>query len=292
MSIEQILDDTKSELSVADQQTFLHRYNYFEGLVQNARAWSFAEVKKQLNSKTPEFKEAITRFQLFYGLPATGIMDEETQRWMTRPRCACPDFQPEVPDNAEKAVAKWPIDQMNGVTYACKLDQLNLGITESTRIFKLAGEAWNKVCGIGLKFSTNYGSANINAEDARIDNKWSILAWSELSTGRADARLQQRYDTMEQWDFDFLLAVAIHEIGHALGWHHLNRRDSILFPSWQRHITEPQPVDIERAVKDYGRPEGGDPDDPQPPPSDRLTRLELRVDNLEKLMKLILQGMS
>jgi hypothetical protein len=288
MTIEQILDDTKVELSHTDQLSYLHRYNYFEGLVENARSWSFKEVKKSISPKTPEYSEALTRFQLFFGLEPTGEMNDETQKAMMEPRCSCPDMLPK--EGVEAARAFWPIDKMNGVTYSCNLDQLNLGKSEATRIYKLAGEAWNKVCGIGLKFSTDYGHANINAEDARIDSRWNILAWSQLPTGRIDDKCQQRFDTMENWYFEFLLAVAIHELGHALGWGHLNNRQSILFPSWQRDIVEPQPVDIKRAVEAYGRPNDV-PDEPDEP-VDRLTKLERRVSDLEKLFKLILENLT
>lgn len=289
MSVEQILDGTKSELSVNDHLTFLHRYNYFEGLVDDARELSIAQVKKDFGKKTPEYKEAVTRFQLFYNLDPTGEVDDLTQRAMLEPRCGCPDILPGT--EAAKQDSSWPTDSMEAVTASCNFNQLNLGKAESTRIYKLALKAWNKVCNSKLKYVDNFGTANINAGDGPIDSRWNVLAWSYLPNGNPNDRLEQKYDSYENWFFDFLLAVATHEIGHALGWHHLNNRQSILFPSWQKEIVEPQPVDIKRGVETYGPPisSPGDDDDE---PVDRIGRLENRVEDLEMLMKLILKGMK
>jgi len=263
VSIEQIIKETDAEISLFNMIRFLYRYGYFNGIIDGLKNKSFEDVVAFIRKQMPEFKEAIKRFQDFYSLTVDADPGPQTQRAMMEPRCGCPDIIPAGAEGAGKC--RWPIEKMNGVSYSCNFDELNLSTAEATRIFQRAADEWNKVCNIGLTFSNRYGTANINAETARIDQRGGTLAWSYLPCQNSpNQQLQQRYDTRENWSELFLLGVAVHELGHALGWNHANTRESILWPSYQRGIYVPQKFDIARAVNYYGEPQGK-PDEPTEP---------------------------
>lgn len=268
MSIEQIIKETDAEVSLFDMVRFLYRYGYFNGIIDDLKNKSFKDFADSIRAKMPEFKEAIKRFQEFYDLAVDEDPGPQTQRAMMKPRCGCPDI---IPPGAEGAGrCRWPIEKMNGVSYSCQFDELNISTAEATKIFQDAANEWNKVCGINLKFVNQYGSANINAETARIDSRGGTLAWSYLPCANSpNQKLQQRYDTREVWNYKFLLGVAVHEMGHALGWHHADTRASVMWPSYQQGIHVPQKFDIARAVDYYGEPkQQPKPEPPIPGPVD------------------------
>lgn len=290
MSVEQIIKETDAEVSLFDMVRFLYRYGYFNGIIDGLKSKSFDDVVKFVRKQMPEFKEGIKRFQSFYNLTVDADPGPQTQRAMMEPRCGCPDI---IPEGAEAAGrCRWPIEKMQGVSYSCNFDELNISTAEATKIFQDAAEAWNKVCNIQLRYVNQYGSANINAETARIDSRGGTLAWSYLPCqNSATQRLQQRYDTRENWNYRFLLAVAIHELGHALGWNHANTRASILWPSYQSNIWEPQKFDIARAEDTYGKPiipepkPDPKPDDPNVPSAEGI--INFRINGRTFPMKLV-----
>lgn len=130
-----------------------------------------------------------------------------------------------------------------------------------------AWRQWADVCGIEPVRLQQAAGANVLARAGRIGFRGGVLAWSQIPCGSVSERAQmaQKYDTAERWSPTFLLAVACHECGHALGLSHLGR-GNLMYRSITR-ITKPQPGDIAAVVARYGPPRSQpEPPAPQPPP--------------------------
>ena len=119
----------------------------------------------------------------------------------------------------------------------------------------------------------------------RIDGSGQVLAWSEFPAGTRS--VTQKYDTSERfvvaesptWPQIDLLAVACHEIGHALGLDHDREGSgSLMEPVYKPGRRVPQQRDIMRIQALYGIP-----DEPKPNP-ERIARLMRIYDQHGDLM--------
>ena len=118
--------------------------------------------------------------------------------------------------------------------------------------------SWQAVCDLSFAEAGN-SSPDIIITTGRIDRSGGVLAWSELPDG-SDRQLQQKYDTSESFVIAMspprgkidLLAVATHEIGHALGLEHAaNGSPDLMAPIYQPGRRTPQPGDVARIQKLY-----------------------------------------
>lgn len=196
-------------------------------------------------------------YQEWYGLKPDGIVGPITSTIMAEPRCGVPDF-------AGVEEAQWPRNCMV-VTVSYDFDSINSNLAADA--WKMALDKWNEVCGITLDLLA-LGSARgqIWATDGPLPG--STLAWSFLANDSCNASLEQRYDTTIRYTIEFLAKIIFHEIGHACGLGHSNRRDDIMFPSigpapWSSY---PSQNDIRRMIQRYG--EAAPPPPPPPPDPD------------------------
>lgn len=127
--------------------------------------------------------------------------------------------------------------------------------------YREALRVWNSVCNVGLQWTDDFSAANIWADCRRIDGSSGTLAWSYLiqcgSNSTVDTQLEQRYDNGERWTRDWLLEVALHELGHALGLDHINNQNALMNPtSAGGRILVPTRYELEIMVPLYGEPVG------------------------------------
>lgn len=132
--------------------------------------------------------------------------------------------------------------------------------------FKEAFISWQNVCGLVFE-EISSGQPDIVITTGRIDRQFQVLAWSELPDG-SDRPLTQKYDTSEPWVIAVnppssridLVAVACHEIGHAIGLDHSRPgTGDLLEPTYAAGRRVPQRGDIERVLSLYGPPTGSPP---------------------------------
>ena len=188
---------------------------------------------------------SLADYQKWYGLRDDGVIGPITSSLLAEPRCGVPDFA-----GAEKA--QWPRSCMI-VPVAYEFDRIDANI--AAQAWKMALDKWTEVCGVVLELVDGLNNGKIWATDGPLPG--STLAWSFLANDRCNARLEQRYDTTISYTVEFLTKIIFHEVGHALGLGHSNRRSDIMWPSisgtpWSAY---PSQNDINRVVQRYGEPE-------------------------------------
>ena len=200
-------------------------------------------------------KETIKSFQKFHGIKPTGLIDDQTAtRLLTPLRCGSPDML------ATGTSCKWPLEAMPHVSYYVKLDLPGITVDQALTAYDMACRQWEVVCGIKFRRTDSKKNANITARSGLgktmfLDGRGGTLAWSHLPCGaQADTQLPQMYDAAERWSNQMLLAVACHEVGHAIGLSHA-QPGQLMAPCYNADITAPQAGDISEAMKLYGAPQ-------------------------------------
>lgn len=159
-------------------------------------------------------------------------------------------------------LCKWPHKR---ITYYENMTLPGLSREQVRDAYDLAFKQWADVCDIEPVRVDDPEKANVYAREGRIDIPGMTLAWSYLPCGySADGQVTQKYDTMERWNFNFLVATACHEIGHALGLSHLG--SGTIMAAFSSSITKPQAKDITEIQARYGAPKPKP--DPKPPGPD------------------------
>ena len=74
--------------SITDSYQFLIKYGYIDSRLAADPPPSPGPVDNR------DITEAVRRFQGFVGVEQSGVLDQETLRWMQRPRCGVKDHQP------------------------------------------------------------------------------------------------------------------------------------------------------------------------------------------------------
>ena len=209
------------------------------------------------------FTGLVKAFQTFHGLKPSGALDADTLAKINANRCAHADVM------ASTTLCKWPVSK---VTWSQKVSLATLPGELLAPIYTRAWAAWADVCGIEPDQVLPGIPANVEAMSGSgkkysLDGPGGVLAWSQLPCGAsAGTRLSQVFDSSEQWDADMFLAVATHEIGHAIGIPHLGA-GTLMNPYYTPGITAPTAGDIAEAVKRYGPPKPAAAPAPVPAPA-------------------------
>lgn len=93
---------------VEEAQNLLRRYGYLQVAPRQEGRAAFVTADRAASAVLGTFDDAtaaaVKKYQEFYRLPATGVLDRETLAKLARPRCGVPDLPPA---RAKVASGKW-----------------------------------------------------------------------------------------------------------------------------------------------------------------------------------------
>lgn len=221
---------------------------------------------------------SIAEFQLFYGLPATNVLDDATKQMVNVPRfCAVADTLP-----LGEGLPRWGKQELK----FSMIGSLK-GIPNESMV-RAAETAWSrimKVCDIRASHIKTPGeAADIAIAVGAIDGRGSVLAWAELPGAATTRPLQMRIGKDEDWviadttpvgKMDLIRVVA-HELCHNLGLSHLGP-GALMAPTYSATIKEPQAADIAELIRRYGPPKPIVPAPPDVPPGDENIWVNIRI---------------
>lgn len=215
-------------------------------------AKSVADLVVDLLAGRLKITDLVRSFQTFHGLTPTGELKEIGPK-IALPRCACPDVMA-----ASTTPCKWPGPN---VTYHQSIALPTIAPEKVAALYQAAWNQWSGVCGLNPllvgpdpRFRANVSARSGEGAADQFDAGGSILAWSQLPLGAdANTELLQVFNDLEPWTEAMFLAVACHEIGHAIGLSH-SPGACLMNPYYDPTITAPTPADASAAQALYGPP--------------------------------------
>lgn len=207
---------------------------------------------------------SVAEYQVFHGLPVTGMIDDATIVSLEIPRfCAVKDKL-----DVGEGMPRWG---KHDLTYSMLGSLPQIPLESMKRAAQIAFDRWAAVCDIRAShIKTPAEAADIVMNVGSIDGPGSVLAWAELPGNGTTRQLKQMYGRDEAWviadtsplgKID-LIRVMCHELGHSLGSAHLPA-GNLLAPTYSSNINKPQAGDIVTMVQRYGPPKAVVP----PPPA-------------------------
>ncbi|XP_029953937.1 matrix metalloproteinase-25 [Salarias fasciatus] len=248
-------------------------------------------------------EKAIRVMQRFGGVTETGVLDSDTLKLMSTPRCSLPDIVGSD-DMLRKrrrrkryalSGLKWHKTDLTWSVHSYPSPsispRMSVGLVDNllTRAFK----AWSDVVPLNFRrLPSDVAGGDIRVSFARLlhedgypfDGQGGTLAHA-FFPGRDTMAGDTHFDDHEIWSFGGdsrttdLFTVAVHEFGHSLGLSHSSTDPSIMRPYYQGAVEDVSGFQLALddrlaiqqlyGVKGGGRPGGVDPDLPRlpsPPP--------------------------
>lgn len=224
---------------------YLTHFGYLDGWI------------KPLVALVPEWlaAEGLKRFQRAAGIPISGHLDADTVAEMDKPRCGCVDVltisEPgELPAIWRKRSLTWKVR-----------NYLPTGILAQSVQDDVFAEAfggkgsWAEFLDLTFTRVGADAGADITVFASRIDGPGRVLAQAQLANGmdsplwlQLDAS-EERWSTLQGSREANIEGVLEHELGHNLGFQHNPSSRALMYAYANSGIVDPQPEDIEVALR-------------------------------------------
>jgi hypothetical protein len=221
-------------------------------------------------------REAVEKYQRFFGLPVTGALDQATMYQMSKPRCGVPDVHPD--EDVQKRVADYCLSggkwDSNNLTYFFQNGTADIAGTTERDVIRQALDAWAFVTPLTFTLAASEAAADIrfrwasgdHGDGSPFDGFGNVLAhgFYPPPINAAPIAGDVHFDEAENWDTSDggwwfwrrrdLRTVATHEIGHALGLCHSSVSGAVMWPSYEgeRRVLTQDDIDGIQAL--YGPP--------------------------------------
>lgn len=188
-------------------------------------------------------RAAVKQFQKFAALPQTGIVDEETKRQFSKPRCGRPDVESAgqrhrryltVSSGWQNREITWSLDRM---THHVPKEKIQQAMKDAFQVWETSGMLRFRYEKEG-KGDIQVGFHKHNHNDGYpFDGAGGVLAHAFYPGSGIGGDVH--FDDSESWNaaYDYnspdLYSAGIHELGHSLGLAHSSRQDAIMFPYYQ-----------------------------------------------------------
>jgi hypothetical protein len=221
-----------------------------------------------------DVKEAVEKYQIFFGLKVTGVLDRETFLQMRKPRCGLPDLDPG--EDVRKRVADFCTttawDHTN-ITYFFETGTGDISGTTEWDICREAMDVWRFVTPLAFTEVADETTADIriawrtgdHGDGSPFDGEGNVLAHAffpppvpQPLTGDLHFDGNEEWDTEDGgfwwWKRIDLKTVAVHELGHSLGLCHSTVDGACMWPSYEGERRILHQDDIDGIQSLYGPP--------------------------------------